>query len=198
MRPFIRAVALLLPVLPAGALAQATPAISRISGSIYPALIRPAPLVPPKPTAMRPLVVAPGAQGITAVCLTSQDNAAQCQASMDAAAKQHAGCNDNAAYDAGQTTIDEPSMFCHGRYEPTFTQSPHVAFCDVEDLGLAHCLSRYATALVKQPAAATRTLSLVVRDAHGVSSTVIVLATAAQNDEDIAKAALEGKPGGGS
>lgn len=196
MNTFVRGIALILLVLPVWAIAQTAQDVSRVSGSIYPTVIRPAPLMTPKPqTAVHPLVVAPGAQGITAVCLTSQDNAAQCQASMDAAFSQHAGCNDNAAYDAGQSAMNEPSMYCHGRYEPVFSQSSHVAFCDVEDLGLSRCLSRYVNALVKQPKAAARALSFVVRD-QGVSSTVIVLTTATQSEAEIAKAALEGKPGG--
>ncbi|HET7330431.1 hypothetical protein [Dyella sp.] len=70
------------------------------------------------------------------------------------------------------------------------------AFCDVQAVGLSHCLARYATALVKRPDTATRTLSFTVRDAQGAASKVIVLATASQNDAQIAEAALDGKPGG--
>lgn len=92
--------------------------------------------------------------------------------------------------------MSEPAMYCHGNYEPTFAHAEHIAFCDVEDTGLSHCLARYATALSKQPAAAMYTLRFNVRDAQGVPDTVVVLATATQSDASIAKAALEGRPGG--
>lgn len=70
-----------------------------------------------------------------------------------------------------------------------------MAICDVDRVGLSHCLSHYANALVKQPVAATRSLSFMLRDAHGALSTVTVLATSAQSDEAIAKAAVQGIPG---
>lgn len=70
-----------------------------------------------------------------------------------------------------------------------------MAVCDVDSVGFSHCLSHYASALVKQPVAATRSLRVTVRDAHGASRNVTVLATRAQSDEAIAKAALEGMPG---
>lgn len=196
MRTFMHGIAACLLALPALATGQTQQNVSRVPGSIYPTVIRPAPWTPPKPSAsIHPLEVAPGAQGITAVCLATQDNAKQCQASMDAVSADRAGCNDNASYDAGQAAMSEPSGLCHGKYEPTFTHAEHVAFCDVEDTGLSRCLSRYANALVKQPNAATRTLSFIVRDAGGVLNKVTVLATAAQTDKEIASAALEGMPG---
>ena len=69
-------------------------------------------------------------------------------------------------------------------------------FCDVQAVGLPHCLARYANVLVKRPDAAARTLSFTVRDAQGALSKVIVLAAASQSDAQIAMAALDGKPGG--
>ena len=193
----IARVALLLLALPACTAAQTAQDAAHISGSIFPTVIHPAPMRPPKPSpGLKPFEVAPGAQGITAVCLTSPDNASQCQASLDVASLQHAGCTDNAAYDAGQAGLNEPAMYCHGDYEPTFTHAEHIAFCDVEDIGLSRCLARYATAVAKQPAAAVHTLRFTVRDRQGASDTVIVLATATQSDTAIVKAALEGKPGG--
>ncbi|GGA42526.1 hypothetical protein [Dyella nitratireducens] len=71
----------------------------------------------------------------------------------------------------------------------------NMAFCDVDSVGLSHCLSHYANVLVKQPARARRTLSFLVRDASGAVRIVTVLATAKQRDEAIAKAALEGMSG---
>lgn len=73
--------------------------------------------------------------------------------------------------------------------------SATMAFCNVEAAGLRQCLSHYASALVKQPDGAKRVLSFVVRDAHGATSTVTILATMTQSDEDITKAALDGLPG---
>lgn len=70
-----------------------------------------------------------------------------------------------------------------------------MAFCDVESVGLSHCLSHYASVLVKQPAGAKRTLSVVVRDAHGSLSTMTVLAKATQSDDAVAKAMLQQMPG---
>lgn len=72
---------------------------------------------------------------------------------------------------------------------------PNMAFCDVESVGLSHCLSHYASVLVKQPVGAKRTLSIVVRDAHGALSTMTVLAKATQSDDAVAKAMLQNMPG---
>lgn len=69
-----------------------------------------------------------------------------------------------------------------------------MAVCDVESIGFSRCLAHYARALVKQPVAATRTVNVMLRDAHGALCTVTVLATRAQSDEAIAEAALEGMP----
>jgi hypothetical protein len=71
----------------------------------------------------------------------------------------------------------------------------NMAFCDVESVGLSHCLSHYANVLVKQPMGAKRTLSIVVRDANGALSTVTVLAKATQSDEAVAQAMLQRMPG---
>lgn len=71
----------------------------------------------------------------------------------------------------------------------------NMAFCDVESVGLSHCLSRYASVLVKQPIGAKRTLSLVVRDAQGALTTMTVLAKATQSDDEVAKATLQTMPG---
>jgi hypothetical protein len=162
MKSFMLGAALFLLAFPALAVAQTTLDASRIAGSIYPTVIRPAPLAMPKPlTAAHPFSVAPGPQGVTAVCLGSQDHAEQCRSSLG------------------------------GVLQPT-----QMAFCNVQEVGLSRCLSNYANALVKLPEAATRTLSFIVRDAQGVSSTVIVLATATQNEQEILEAALDGKPGG--
>lgn len=192
----ISRVTLFLLALPVCATAQTAQDAAHISGSIFPTVIRPVPLRPPKPSpSLKPFEWAPGAQGITAVCITSPDNAAQCRASLDTASSHHAGCTDNTTYDAGQAAMSDPAMYCHGNYEPTFAHAEHIAFCDVEDIGLSRCLARYATALAKQPAAAVHTLRFTVRNAQGASDTVIVLATATQSDTAIAKAVLEGKPG---
>ncbi|RUL72688.1 hypothetical protein [Dyella choica] len=71
----------------------------------------------------------------------------------------------------------------------------NMAFCDVDSIGLRNCLSHYAGSLVKQPEGAKRTLSFVVRDARGALSTVTVLATTDQSDEEIARAASMERPG---
>lgn len=71
----------------------------------------------------------------------------------------------------------------------------NMAVCDVDHVGLSHCLSHYARALVKLPAAATHSVDFTLRDAQGGLSTVTVLATAAQSDQAIARAALAGSPG---
>lgn len=162
MKSFMPGLALFLLAFPALAVAQTTRDVSRVAGSIFPTVIRPAPLATPQPsTAAHPFAIAPSAQGVTAVCLGSPDHAAQCKASLGGA-----------------------------------LQSTQIAFCNVQDAGLSRCLSNYASALVKLPEAAAHTLSFIVRDAQGMSSTVIVLATATQSEQEIVKAALEDKPGG--
>jgi hypothetical protein len=148
-------------VVPAWAHAQTTRDASRIAGSIFPTVIKPASFTTPRPSVVeRAPAVAPGTQGM-AVCLSAQDDAEQCRANVTAS-----------------------------------THAATIAFCDVAAVGLSHCLSRYANALVKRPVAASRTLSLVVRDAQGSLHTAIVLASAMQSDQDIANAALDGTPGG--
>jgi hypothetical protein len=72
---------------------------------------------------------------------------------------------------------------------------PNMAFCDVDSVGLSHCLSQYASVLVKQPVGAKRTLSIVVRDANGDLSTTIVLAKATQSDDAVARTMLQHMPG---
>lgn len=159
MNSFMRDIALCLFAFPAWSVAQTAQDASHIGGSIYPTVIRPAPLAPAKPpAAVRPPAAA---QGITAVCLGSRSNATSCQAGL-----------------------------------PDGLPPSQVAFCDVQEVGLARCLSRYASGLVKLPEAAARTLVFTVRDAQGASSTVVVLAAATQSDAAIAAAALDGKPGG--
>jgi hypothetical protein len=150
MNTISRGCVLLLLATPAWAFAQTTQDASRIGGSIFPTVIRPAPLPAIKPTPSAHPSFA--TQGVAAVCLASSAYAERCPA------------------------------------------QPNMAFCDVEGVGLQQCLSRYATALVKQPEGAKRALLFVVRDARGTTNTVTVLASAAQSDEDIAKAALEGMP----
>lgn len=71
----------------------------------------------------------------------------------------------------------------------------NMAFCDVESVGLSHCLSRYANVLVRQPIGAKRSLRVVVRDANGALVTMTVLAKATQSDEAIARATLQNMPG---
>jgi hypothetical protein len=71
----------------------------------------------------------------------------------------------------------------------------NVAFCDIESVGLSHCLSRYASVLVKQPVGAKRSLSIVVRDANGTVRTMTALAKATQSDDAVAKATLQHMPG---
>lgn len=150
MRHNARTAALVVFALPACALAQTAHEVSRIGGSIYPTVIQPAPLPVAAPTVRAHPETA---QGITAVCITSQAHADRCNANAD------------------------------------------IAVCDVDRVGLSHCLSHYARALVKQPVAATRSVGFMLRDAQGGLSTVTVLATAAQSDEAIARAALAGAPG---
>ncbi|GLQ89870.1 hypothetical protein [Dyella flagellata] len=150
MNTFVRGLALLLLALPLWATAQNTQDVSRIGGSIYPTMIKPAPVPVPGPTPSAHPSFA--TQGIQAVCIGSPAHADRCGAQAN------------------------------------------MAFCDVDDVGLAHCLSHYAKALVKQPDGARRALSFTVQDAHGASSIVTVLATLAQSDKAIAKAALDGMP----
>ena len=200
MRTFMRGAVLLALVVPSWVSSQAvkppTPNALHIAGSIYPSVIRPAPMPAPKSTGLHPFAAISNAQGVTAVCLTSQDNASQCEASMDSASAQRSACHDNASYRSETASMDEPDSLCHGRYEPAFTHAAHMGFCDVDDTGMAGCLSRYADVLVKQPdSPASRVLSLVIRDAQGMLSTATVLATALQTDDDVASMALEGKPG---
>ena len=150
MRHNARTAALVAFALPACAMAQTAHEVSRIGGSIYPTVIQPTPL----PVAVPAVRAHPAtAQGITAVCITSQAHADRCNASAN------------------------------------------MAVCDVDRVGLSHCLSHYAHALVKQPIAATRSVSFMLRDAQGGLSTVTVLATAAQSDEAIARAASAGASG---
>jgi hypothetical protein len=149
MNAITHGIALFLLAIPAWVGAQAVQDASRISGSIFPTVMKPLPLATPK--------LAPGlhpfeaTQGVASVCLAASENAARCQAG---------------------------------------------AFCDVQAVGLPHCLAHYANVLVKRPDMATRTLSFTVRDAQGAVSKVIVLAAASQSDAQIAQAALDGKPGG--
>ena len=78
MSAITRGIALFLLAIPTWAAAQAVQDASRISGSIFPTVIQPKPLAPPKPTpGLHPFEAT---QGVTSVCLAASENAARCHA----------------------------------------------------------------------------------------------------------------------
>lgn len=78
--------------------------------------------------------------------------------------------------------MDQPSSWCHGHAEPARTHAPHVAVCDVDDVGLAGCLEKYAASLVKHAAVAKRVYQFT---GHNEDARIItVLATARQTEHD--------------
>lgn len=58
----------------------------------------------------------------------------------------------------------------------------HVAVCDVDDVGLAGCLEKYAPSLVKHAAFAKHVYQFTGRDSD--TRTITVLANAAQTEQD--------------
>jgi len=151
--------------------------VSHISGSIYPTVTQPNHLALPSSSAsLLPIAVVSNIQAITSACLTSLNNASQCQASIDAASEHRASYEGSASY------------------EETLESTTHMAFCNVESSSFSGCLAHYASVLVKRPIGATRTLSVVIRDMHGVLSRETVLASPEQTDEVAAKLALADRP----
>jgi hypothetical protein len=163
-----------------------TQVVSRIAGS----LLQPStkPVVPSHGASQEasPSVQAvadePGdADDIKAVCLTSGSNLARCGAAPVAKTTGVSGCQESSAYDAESATINEPSSWCHGRTQSAALHAPHVAVCDVDDVGLAKCLEKYAASLVKHADVAKRVYQFANNNDARI---VTVLATAKQTERD--------------
>lgn len=166
---------------------QASPAqtVSQIAGSIIQSTARPSIPVVHAPAATSASVNAlanePGdAEDIKAVCITSGPNMEGCGATLVHDSGNH--CGDADRHDPEPNGMDQPSSWCHGHAEPERTHAPHVAVCDVDDVGLAGCLEKYATSLVKHAAVAKRVYQF---NGHDKDARIItVLATARQTEHD--------------
>ncbi|MBE1162506.1 hypothetical protein [Dyella acidiphila] len=83
---------------------------------------------------------------------------------------------------------------CEARMDAASGQAQHMAYCDVDDVGFAQCLSRYSRALVRHPAASRRSLQVAVLNSQGQREMLTVLATAAASNEQISAAIRKGRP----
>jgi hypothetical protein len=170
-------------------------AVSRISGSLIHSTMQPAVQPNQVSEAASPSVRAaanePGdPENITAVCLTSGSNVGRCGAMPISATAASTGCQDTGRYNNEEGAMDEPASWCHGHTEPTYTHAPHVAICDVEDVGLAGCLEKYASSLVKHPNAAKLAYQVNIDSDDTDHRSVTVLVTAKQTASDAEKMAL--------
>lgn len=168
---------------------QSSPAqtVSQIAGSIIHSTTKPSPPVVHAPQATSSSVDAlanePGdAEDIKAVCITSGPNMEGCGATVVHDSGNTNNCGDTDRHDAEADGMDQPSSWCHGHAEPARTHAPHVAVCDVDDVGLAGCLEKYASSLVKHAAVAKRVYQFTGHDEN--TRIVTVLATAKQTERD--------------
>jgi hypothetical protein len=74
------------------------------------------------------------------------------------------------------------------------TGSSHMAYCDVDDVGFAKCLSRYARVLVRHPSVSKQSLYVEVLNSQGTRETLTVLAAAPATNEQIAAAIRKDRP----
>jgi hypothetical protein len=170
-------------------------AVSRISGSVVHTTMQPVTQsnsIPQTASAVvRAAASEPGdPQNITAVCLTSGSNSDRCGATVVPTSAAGTGCQEGGRYNGEEGAIDEPMSWCHGRAEPVYTHAPHVAICDVDDVGLSGCLEKYASSLVKRPDAAKHAYQVDVGDHDDAHRAITVLVTAKQTDHDAEKMAL--------
>lgn len=207
MNPYTQWRLVLIFLLPSWAIAQTSPIsavsgmrapknIAHISGSIYPTVILPTFMTPAKqPGVTPPYRATPlGEAEITAVCLASSANAQLCGASQDAAASSRSGCDTESSYDDAEGAMTQPLMMCHGKYEPLYSHPAHMAFCDVDDVGVSGCLSRYANALVPRPASAKQVVHVTIRNSQGAVDVLTVLATVSETTDQITTEVLKEHP----
>lgn len=207
MKLYTQGFLLLIFSLPLGAMAQtgAVPVTSdmkttkdaaHISSSIYPTVIPPAPMTLTRPSGViQPYVAAPlGEAEVVSVCMASSADAQFCGASVDAASPNRSGCDTESSYDDTQGTMTEPLMVCHGKYEPSYSHSAHMAFCDVDDVGLSACLSQFANVLVHHPAAAKQVVHVSVRNSQGQLDILTTLTTGFETTEQIKREVLKARP----
>lgn len=171
--------------------------VSRISGSVVHTTMQPVMQFNSIPqtvsTVVRTAASEPGdPEDITAVCLTSGSNPGRCGATAVPTSAAGTGCQEGSRYNDEESAIDEPSSWCHGRAEPVYTHAPHVAICDVDDVGLAGCLEKYASSLVKHPDAAKHAYQVEVGNRDDAHRAITVLVTAKQTEHDAEKMALSG------
>lgn len=207
MNPYTQICIFLIFVLPSWAMAQTAPMPANsgakmvkdaayISGSIYPTLIPPTSMTRVKSSViMEPhLVVPPDDAEITSVCIASSTAAQICGASLDATSANRSSCGTESSYDDARGLMTETLMVCHGKYEPAYSHLAHTAFCDVDDVGLSDCLSRYANALVRHPAPAKHVVRVSIHNSRGAIDVLTVLATDSETSEQIKTEALKGRP----
>jgi hypothetical protein len=72
--------------------------------------------------------------------------------------------------------------------------SSHMAYCDIDDVGFAKCLSRYSRVLVRHPPLTKQSLRVEVIDGHGNSEALAVLATASATHEQITAEVRKDRP----
>lgn len=207
MNPYTQWRFVLIFVLPSWAMAQTAPLsavsgvrapkdVAHIAGSIYPTMIPPAfmTLARPSEVIQQRAASAPGDTEITSVCLASSADAQLCGARQDAASSSRSGCDIESSYDDAQGGMTEPLMMCHGKYEPLYSHPAHMAFCDVDDIGVSGCLSRYAKALVPRPASAKQVVHVTIRNNQGAVDVLTVLATVSETTDQITAEVLKEHP----
>jgi hypothetical protein len=61
-----------------------------------------------------------------------------------------------------------------------------MAYCDIDDVGFAKCLSRYSRVLVRHPVTSRRSLLVEVLNGQATREILTVLVAASATDEQIA------------
>lgn len=178
----------------ADAITHAPTQVSRIAGSLLQSSPQPAAPINRIAGTASPSVQAiagePGdPESITAVCITSGANSARCGATTLPATTTASGCQESGQYQNDTGSIDEPSSWCHGHAEPSYAHAPHVAVCDVDDVGLGGCLEKYASSLVKHADRARYVYQFNASEHEQPAITVLV--TAKQTERDAQQMALD-------
>jgi len=88
----------------------------------------------------------------------------------------------------------EALTICHGMYEPIYSHSTNMAFCDVDDVGLSGCLSRYANVLVPRPVSAKQVVHVTIRNNQGTADVLTILATGSETWDQIRTQVLTEHP----
>jgi hypothetical protein len=148
---------------------QTVTRVAKVAGSVIQATVRSVDKVAtPGPV---------GLESITAVCITSGSNPNGCGQAANLA---QANCRD-AGQDPGKS-----SPACQN----SVARAQHVALCDADEVGLAGCLSKYASALVRHPNAAEKAYQFAVSRDNKNLPDVTVLVTSKQSEDDAAQMAL--------